>query len=270
MITSEELTQWTDWMLAAGRPETTIGLRVYHVRRVLKDLDTDPWSLSVEQLVKYLAGQRWAPETRRSYRASLRAFYAWAQATGRRADSPAHLLPSIEVPRGKPRPTPDKIYRTALRDADERARLMVALAAMCGLRRCEIARVRRDDVVPDLFGHSLRVIGKGGHVRNVPLPDLLTRELLALPPGWVFPSRAQAGGHLTPAHVGKIVSALMPDGWTTHTLRHRCATVAYAAGGRDLRAVQQLLGHAKPETTARYTQVPDDAVRAAVDAASAA
>lgn len=53
-----------------------------------------------------------------------------------------------------------------------------------------------------------------------------------------------------------------------HTLRHRCATVAYAKT-RDLRAVQELLGHAKPETTAIYTAVPDDAVRDAMRAAAA-
>ncbi|MCW2754669.1 MAG: hypothetical protein JWQ32_2080 [Marmoricola sp.] len=267
MITNEELGKWTAWMRAAGRPETTIGLRVYHVKRVLTDLGTDPWTLDVEQLVTYLAEQRWAPETRRAYRASLRAFYSWAQACGRRLDSPAHLLPPIRVPRSLPRPTPEQVYRAAWLAADGRGRLMISLAAQCGLRRGEVARLRREDVVPDLFGHSLRVIGKGGHVRNVPLPDQLARDLLACPAGYLFPS--PAGGHLTPAHVGVIVSRLLADGWTMHTLRHRCATVAYAVE-RDLRAVQELLGHAKPETTARYTQVPVDAVRAAVRAASAA
>jgi len=268
MITDEELGKWTAWMRAAGRPETTIGLRVYHVRRVLRELGTSPWTLTVEQLVEHLASKDWAPETRRGYRASLRAFYTWAQACGRRQDSPAHLLPPVRVPRGVPRPTPDEVYRAALSAADDRARLMVTLAAVCGLRRGEIAHLRREDVIPDLIGHSLIVHGKGGHVRNVPLPNRLARDLLELPPGWMFPSRARAGTHLTPAHVGKLVSRLMPEGWTTHTLRHRCATVAYATGGRDLRAVQELLGHAKPETTARYTQVPVDAVRAAVMAAA--
>ena len=74
---------------------------------------------------------------------------------------------------------------------------------------------------------------------------------------------------LTPAHVGKIVSRLLPEAWTCHTLRHRCATVAYHAS-HDLRAVQELLGHAKPETTAAYTLVPQDSVRALVVATSAA
>lgn len=267
MVTGESLEAWGTWLRAAGRPETTISLRMYHVRRVFSELEVDPWGVSTEQLVEYLAARSWAAETRRSYRASLRAFYAWAMATGRRADSPAHLLPVVKVPRALPRPTPESVYREALLQADERGWLMVQLAAICGLRRGEIARVRREQVVEDLLGRSLMVLGKGGHVRSVPLPGGLAAQILGLPAGWLFPS--PRGGHLTPAHVGKIVSRLLPEGWTCHTLRHRCATVAYNAS-HDLRAVQELLGHAKPETTAAYTLVPQDSVRALVAATSAA
>lgn len=268
-ISEREITSWATWLRAAGRPATTIGLRTYHVRRVMGEIETDPWSLTTEMLVDYLGAQNWAPETRRSYRASLRSFYKWAQATGRRGDDPAALLPTIKLPRGIPRPTPDAMYREALTKADDRVRLMVQLAAWCGLRRGEIARVRREDVVEDLVGHSLIVKGKGGHERLVPLMPDLARTLLEAPPGWIFPSSARPGAPLTAHHVGKLVSGVLPEGWTCHTLRHRCATVAYEAD-RDLRAVQELLGHAKPETTARYTRVPLDAIRAAVRAASAA
>lgn len=267
MVSGDALEAWARWLRAAGRPSTTIGLRTYHVRRVFADLEADPWTVGTEQLVEYLSRQCWAPETRRAYRASLRAFYAWAMATGRRTDSPAHLLPVVKVPRALPRPTPEHVYREALRRADERGRLMVQLAAVCGLRRGEIARVRREDVVEDLLGRSLVVHGKGGHVRSVPLPAGLAVQLLGLPEGWIFAS--PRGGPLTPAHVGKIVSRLLPEGWTCHTLRHRCATVAYHAS-HDLRAVQELLGHAKPETTAAYTLIPAGSVRALVMATSVA
>lgn len=260
--------EWVAWMRVAGRPETTIGLRVYHLRRIMRELEMDPWVVTTEQLVHYLASQSWAPETRRSYRASLRAFYGWAQATGRRLDSPAHLLPSVTVPRGKPRPTPELIYHDAMHRAGARERLMIELAAQCGLRRGEIARVHTGDLVQDLLGHSLRVVGKGGHVRMVPLPPLLAASILGAPAGWLFPSPHSAGGHLTEHHVGVLVSRLLPEGWTCHTLRHRCGTVAYAAS-HDLRAVQELLGHAKPETTALYTKVSPASVRACVVATAA-
>lgn len=267
MITwSDEIDAWSQWLRAAGRPETTIGLRTYHLRRLAHESDLGAWTLTVDDLVDWLAGHDWSPETRRSYRASLRSFYGWAQATGRRLDSPAHLLPSVAVPRSKPRPTPEKVYAGALTRSDRRERLMLELAAVCGLRRGEIARVRREDVEEDLIDRSLRVIGKGGHVRRVPLPAFIAVEILTHDPGWLFPS--PRGGPLTAHHVGVIVSRLLPEGWTCHTLRHRCATQAYRIT-RDLRAVQELLGHAKPETTAIYTQVPDDAVRHAMQAAAA-
>lgn len=265
-ITRVEIAAWARWMRAAGRPETTIGLRTYHLKRVMSELAVSPWDLTAEQLVDYLASTGWAPETRRAYRASLRGFYAWARATGRRLDSPADLIPPVKLPRAVPRPAPEDAFEAALQRADARGWLMLQLAGVCGLRRGEIARARRDDLERDLSGWSLRVKGKGGHVRMVPLPDWLAARILAAPLGWLFPSPTHPGP-LTPAHVGVIVSRLLPGGWTCHTLRHRCATRAYAAT-RDLRAVQDLLGHAKPETTARYTLVPVDSVRAAMMAAA--
>lgn len=264
------LNEWGLWLRAAGRPETTIALRQYHVRRVLSELP-DPMTITTEELVHWLGSKTWAPHTRRAYRASLRGFYTWAQATGRRLDNPALGIPVVKVPRGLPRPTPEQVYLEALLAATPRVRVMVQLAAQCGLRRGEIARVRREDVVDDGDGHSLHVIGKGGHERLVPLPADLAQILLEQPPGWIFPSSSTRGGragvHLTPSHVGVLVSGVLPAGWTCHTLRHRCATIAYA-GTHDLRAVQELLGHAKPETTALYTQVASSAIRRAVAAAA--
>lgn len=271
---------WADYLRAAGRPATTVGQRIYHLTRLADDVGGLPSTLLFEQLAEWMATRGWKPNTLRSYRGSFRAFYSFALAVGIVTRSPAHLLPPVNVPRGAPRPTPETIYRQALLDADERSALMVQLAAHCGLRRAEIAGLRRADVVQDLDGGwSVRVRGKGGHVRLVPLPGDLPRALVEWgtpderSTGWVFPGRC--GGHgpvsgkpLTPAHVGKLVSGLLPEGWTCHTLRHRCATVAYAST-RDLRAVQELLGHAKPETTALYTRVPFNTVRAAVAAAAA-
>lgn len=58
------------------------------------------------------------------------------------------------------------------------------------------------------------------------------------------------------------MAAALPPGWTAHTLRHRFATRSYAAT-RDLATVQELLGHAKPETTRLYVALPPDAMRQA-------
>ncbi len=141
---------------------------------------------------------------------------------------------------------------------------MLMFAAYAGLRVSEVARVRFEDIV----GDSLRVHGKGGRDRVVPLhPVLLEAVTVAAAgasAGWIFPGRWDS--HVTPQNVTVRMKRLLGPGWSGHTLRHRFASRAYAAD-RDLRAVQELLGHSKPETTARYTAVPDGALRAAVMAA---
>lgn len=266
-ISGREIASWETWMRAAGHPETTIGLRRYHISRVMREIQVSPWELDTEQLVEYLASKGWKPNTRRSYRSSLRMFYRWAQATGRRQDDPAALIPTVKLARAIPTPTPEDVYRQGLLDATTRVRLMIQLAAICGLRRSEISRCRREDVQPDLVGHSLHVVGKGGHERDVPLPDDLAREILAMPAGWLFPSPRRPGP-LTPAHVGKLVSAALATGWSCHKLRHRCGTIAYW-GSKDIRAVQELLGHAKLDTTMVYTKVRRADVRALIDLTAA-
>lgn len=259
------LEAWEEYMRAGGMPASTVALRLYQVNRFAREIGADPITVTTAVLLTWLSAQSWAPNTRRSYRSSLRAFYAWAVAAGYLEISPAAALPPVRVPRGVPRPAPEAAYRAALGDADARVRLAVALAGGVGLRRGEIARTRREDVEPDPDGGwSLRVAGKGGHVRLVPLPDRLADVIRSRPPGFLFPS--SHGGHLTPHHLGKLIARALPGDLTTHTLRHRCGTVAYQAT-RDLRAVQELLGHAKPETTALYTQVGRETVRAAMQAA---
>jgi len=66
--------------------------------------------------------------------------------------------------------------------------------------------------------------------------------------------------------LGKLIARYLPDGWTPHKLRHRFATVAYG-DAHDLRAVQQLLGHASVATTQVYVAVRGDAVTTAASAA---
>ena len=130
----------------------------------------------------------------------------------------------------------------------------------------------------DLDGWSLRVLGKGGRVRRVPLTDDMADQISARGAGWTFQGQVSDGqavlgdrtaGHLSAGRVGELVSELLPNPWTTHTLRHRFASAAYRAD-RDIRAVQELLGHVSVATTQVYTAVPDDAKRRAARAASLA
>lgn len=251
-----ELDGFVQHLRAAGAADSTVRLRRMHLERALTWLGMPPWSATTPDLEAYLAAHEWAAETRKSVRSSLRAFYGWAEEAGHVEVDPSRRLPNVTVPQGKPKPAPDDVVERALASASERTRLMVMLAAYAGLRRAEIAGLHSDDVIGDV----LRVTGKGGKTRIVPMHPHLVEALDGVR-GYVFPG--DDGGHLSPDWVGRVLSKVLGKGWTAHTLRHRFATRAYA-GQRDILTVQQLLGHASVATTQRYTQVPDDALRRAV------
>lgn len=266
---SDELEAWCRAMRAASRSVETIKLRRLQLLRLAATYPAGPWGLSTSDLLDWLGSQGWSRDTLRSHRAALRAFYAWGVTTGRVAVSPAAALPTIRPAQPRPRPTPDVTYRRALEQARGWERLALRLGAEAGLRRAEMAQVHADDVVEDLQGWSLRVHGKGDKLRVVPLSDGLAAAVRAAcrdGGGWAFPGRVD--GHISAGYLGKRVSALMPSGVSTHSLRHRFATRAYGVD-RDVFAVQELLGHASPETTRRYVRVNDDRLRRTVEAIAA-
>lgn len=263
----EPLAAYLAWMRAAGRPESTIYQRSYHLRRFARTVPGEPFAVTLDVLVEYLGGQEtWGNATRHAARSTLRGFYQWAHATERMSADPTLRLPRIRQVPGRPRPADDDALQHGLARADERVRLMLRIAAGAGLRCSEVARVHSDDLVQDLDGWSLRVRGKGGRVRVVPLSRALALALRSLPSGYAFPG--QVDGHLSGAYVSKLMSAALPEGVTGHMLRHRFASRAYVGAGRDIRAVQELLGHASVATTQVYTAVPRGALRAGVDAAA--
>lgn len=260
------LLEWRTWLAARGQPTSTVRLRTYQLLGFARTLDQqDLMAATASDMLAWIGDPELRPNTRRSRLGALRSFYRWAFVFKHVEVDESLLLPPISTPRSVARPAPESAIASGMRTAAPRERLMVRLAAQHGLRRAEVACVHSDDVVEDLVGWSLRVHGKGDKERVVPLDDETAAALRARPAGWAFPS--PRGGHLTPDHVGVLIAQALPDHWTAHPLRHRFATTAYA-GTRDLLAIQELLGHAKPETTRGYIQLPQDALRAAVSAAS--
>ena len=259
---------WRTFMIAGGRSHGTVDLRRYHLRRLASAVEAAPTAIDSDAIAGFLASGAWGANTRRSMLVSIRQFFKWARSTGRRADDPTDAVPRVSPVIGRPRPCPEAAVHLAIRQASTRVRLMVALGATAGLRRAEIARTRGDDVHPAIGGPVLVVHGKGDKIREVPITDELATMIAAEAPsgGWCFPSDRRTGP-LTPAHVGKLVARTLPGAWTTHTLRHRFASAAYAAD-RDIRAVQELLGHASVSTTQIYTAIPAEAARRAVASAS--
>lgn len=252
---------------ATAMSPASIDMRRLYLTR-LAQVSADPWQVSTDQLRAFVANPEWSAQTQRHARSQLRGFYRWATLMGFTEASPAAELDPVLVPRSLPRPAPVEVVEQGLSGADERVRLMLLLGAHAGLRRAEIAALRRSDITDA----EIVVRGKGGNQRVVPLdPDgdlaaALRAELKRQPRSvWLFPGRDQSR-HLQPIRVGNLIAAALPEDNTAHHLRHRFATSAYAAT-KDLRAVQDLLGHTKPETTAVYAAVPDGALLAAVTGA---
>lgn len=248
-----------DHLRAAGRSPNTIRLH-RHYYSELRALAPRPSSVTTADLTSWLGSRTWAPETRKSARSVVSGFYRWAVRAGVVTSSPAVDLPTVHVPAGLPDPAPESTVSRALLSSNARTGLMVRLAAHCGLRAAEIAKVRGVDLTGDL----LRVTGKGGKTREVPVYDVVLLDALTATDGPLFPNRV-TGRPLTSGTVSRLLSRELGR-WTGHKLRHRYGTAAYAGSG-DLLAVMMLLGHSRPETTRRYVRVPDKAVRAAALAA---
>lgn len=245
---------------AGGAAAGTIKLRRTYLNRLAAS-QPDLTHVTTASIERWLARPDWKPETRKSARASATTFFAWASRRGLVPGDPAEHLPPVRIPDCDPRPAPRDVVKATCQQAastgDPRDPLMVQLALLCGLRVREVARVHSDDVE----GDQLRIRGKGGRARLVPLPPVL---LLALRnrKGYLFPGRED--GHLSTAYVQKKIQRLMPRGWTPHTLRHAAAEAVYEESGCDLFATQAFLGHSKPETTKRYVPVNRKRMRSAV------
>lgn len=235
-----------------------------------------PFEVTTDDLFEWMAGQRWARETRRGRRTLLRVFYRWAIDTDRTTTDPTQRMPRVRASDPVARPATDAEYAEALARADHRWALALRLAAELGLRRAEVACAHTNDIRADTSGSLwLTVHGKGGKLRRVPVPPALAAALSSTAPGYLFPgavvdkqAASTGSGHLSARYVGKRIAELLPPGVTMHALRHRFATHAYNVD-RDVFTVQRLLGHASPATTQRYVQVSDERMRALVAAVSA-
>lgn len=228
---------------------------------------------------RWVAGlDRLATGSVRSYLSSAKGFLVWL-------DLPdlAARLPKVRKPRHLPRAlTAAQAEQLWVSLPDTRARLIVGLMLHLGLRRAEVASLR----VEDFGGDFLRVRGKGGHERELPIPGtvrrLVTTYLAERPAPAGDPlvrSHAEGGERegLEPATIGDYVSRWMTaagvkqspgDGVSAHACRHFAASEVLDACG-DLRAVQQLLGHRELQTTAIYLRPASTAVlREALEARS--
>ena len=165
---------------------------------------------------------------------------------------------------------PDEEQKHALRD-----RAILELLYSSGLRVSELTGLNISEI--DLSGGMVRVMGKGGKERIVPVGSRAVEALQAY-----LAQRDDAGtkaalflntrgGRINRRSVARIVDAHVLriaafKRISPHTLRHTFAT-HMLEGGADLRAIQELLGHASLSTTQKYTHVSIDRLMEVYDKA---
>lgn len=206
--------------------------------------------------------------------AGIRSFIAFLERDGLANGAAFRAMRTPRQPKTLPKPlTADQAVRVTevgeqLDDEPWVAARNAAVLALCygsGLRIAEALGIRRADA--PLSGEGvLRVTGKGGKTRLVPVLPVVAEAIatyLRLSP---FAPRADGplflgvrGGPLSPRIIQLAMARMrgalgLPDSATPHALRHSFATHLLAGGG-DLRAIQELLGHASLSTTQIYTGV---------------
>lgn len=295
---------FAEWLahLASGRrlsPKTVIAYE-RDVRQFLRFLgrqrNESPSLASLENLKPadlraFLAERRQADVGSRSLMrqlAGLRSFAKYLERTERGEAAAFTAVRGPRVNRTLPKPMSAPAAR-AVTDADLRAgedrpqwvlardAAVFALLYGCGLRISEALAITRQDA-PIEGTDSVTVIGKGNKMRSVPVlaeVSAAITEYLALCPFTLAPDepmfRGQKGGPLSARVVQLAMQSLrgalgLPSSATPHALRHSFATHLLSRGG-DLRAIQELLGHASLSTTQGYTKVDASRLMAAYDAA---
>lgn len=261
MTNAQMLSRFERWILGTDRLDSTIRLRLRQVEALSRRVQLH--TATEDDLRDVLAATRdYSPETRKSELASWKVFYGWAHSRGIRPDDPTAGIKPIRVPVKVPRIAPDEDVQRAVEKAQPLHRAMILLARYGCLRLTELTTLHTDAREGDM----LRVLGKGEKERMVGINEPLMFALRTLERangrGYYFPG--VKGPHMHPVSVNKIITRV--TGWNPHSLRHAGATAAYNATG-DLRAVQEMLGHASLATTQRYLHL-DNASRRRIASAT--
>lgn len=289
------VTEWRRWLADLRR---------------LSPRTVEAYGRDVDDLVRFLTGHLGAPpgiaDLGRLLPADYRAFLARRRRDGLSAPSLARGLSGIrslirflekrgdmtsaavvavatpKTPRRLPRPLGVADALSVVSDAGALAEepwvaardgAVLALLYGAGLRISEALSLTAAEA-PAEMGGALRVTGKGGKTRLVPILPAVGRAIatyVRLVPFRLAPNeplfRGVKGGPLSPRIVQLALQRLrgalgLPENATPHALRHSFATHLLGSGG-DLRTIQELLGHANLSTTQVYTSVDAERLVAA-------
>jgi integrase/recombinase XerC len=260
------------WLRQRGRTENTIYQRRRALIRLAGSLPVPLLDATPAQLADWRAGMALSDQGIICLVSHARQFYAWTVDYGLAETNPAARLPVPQLGRRLPRPIGEDPLMSALACAPPRIRPWLVLAGWAGLRAKEISMLRRENVL-NTARPPVLIIGKdatkGRRERVIPMSPFVRAELAPLLPGsgWVFPRLDGRPGPNAPGLVSRRCNDHLHDCGITetlHQLRHRFGTGTYHVV-RDLRVVQELLGHSSPVSTAGYAAFDNADAMAAVE-----
>lgn len=229
-------------------------------------------AIDIREWMSHLYHERLSPITLRRKIASVRSLFRFLHKRGIVRINPAKLIRTPKSPQRLPQvpseeQTNDLLNRTAQGEVEtrhtKRDLLIFELLYGCGIRVSELCGLDLTDI--DRTDRWIRVKGKGGKERQVPYGSKAAAAL----DEWLAMRNAAAniealvvgarGQRIDPREVRRIVKLYAipltgDDSLHPHSFRHAFAT-HLLRDGADLRAIQELLGHAQLSTTQKYTQV---------------
>ena len=236
--------------------------------------------LTLRRYLAHLTTRRFARRTIARKTAALRRYFGWLRRTGAVTNDPSSRLSAPSGHGRLPHVLRAEELDVLLGDGppdgavDRRDRAVVELLYGSGLRVAELCGLRPGDV--DLRSARLVVWGKGAKQRQLPMSEPSVEAMRE----WLHRARAafataespadrvflnRRGRAMTPRDVRRILDRRAPVTTHPHALRHTFAT-HLLDGGADLRAVQELLGHADLATTQVYTHVSKERLRSVYEA----
>jgi integrase/recombinase XerD len=265
------LRQFTAWAASRGA----------HDPSAYKRADLEDYQLYLHRYRSPRGGRALAINTQLARLGCLRRFFAWLCRAG---VIPANPAADLDLPRKQARRLPKALSADEMRlmlaipnpndPFGLRDRAILELFYATGIRRTEMANLDHGDYDPHTQTLHIRR-GKGGKSRMLPVGERAaawldrhardSRPLFDHLPGETALFLSGYGTRITPDYLGNWIKKLLKrcgieKPGSCHLFRHSCATDMHR-GGADIRYVQEMLGHARLETTQIYTHVHIDALR---------
>lgn len=223
--------------------------------------------LTPELFEAFLDARQLSHRSRYCWLSHVSVFYQWAVLHEIYSRNPIAKLQRPKLRRLLPNPTREAEVEVAIAKAPTATmRAWIVLAAFAGLRCCEIATLRGEDI--DRDARKFRVVGKGDKERVIPMHARVLDVLADAPRvGYVFRDAALDEPY-RPATVSRLggtyLESLGLRNDNMHQLRHRFGTALLEVGA-DITTVADLMGHENLNTTRGYALVTNKRMRNAVD-----